>query len=94
MEIFLFFLTNFNLQEEDYGLRWPTIIIICCLIVYVFGLFITAGFGVVSLLDSILSLALVDLVVKPVMNLPQVSPTTCKDLEIISCGMTAIVDLV
>ena len=78
VNLFLLFLMNFYLinflQEKNYGIHWPTISIICYFIVYVFGLFIAASFGVVSLLDSILSLALVELAVQPMMYLPQVSP--------------------
>ena len=72
--LFLLCCVNFILQEKNYGIHWPTISIICYFIVYVFGLFIAASFGVVSLLDSILSLALVELAVQPMMYLPQVSP--------------------
>ena len=74
--VFLLFFVYFILQEKNYGLHWPTISIICYFIVYVFGLFIAAGFGKISLLDSILSLALVELTVQPMMYLPQVSIDT------------------
>ena len=64
---------NFNLQEKDYGLHWPAIVIICCFTAYVLGLFITSGVRGFSWLDSVLGLTFVEVAVTPITYLPQVS---------------------